>query len=89
MADDLGTIGVNDNGIDSAKDGLIFGPTIDDGGMDIEATLLVEGFGEELAASVEFMFARLVGSLASEKEDISGLSKCGRRSEGNRPEHEK
>jgi hypothetical protein len=57
--------------------------------MDIEATLLVEGFGEELAASVEFMFARLVGSLASEKEDIRGLSKCGRRPGGNRPEHEK
>jgi len=48
MANNLGAIGVNDDGIDFAKDGLIFGPTVDDTGMNIEAALLVEGFGEEL-----------------------------------------
>ena len=89
MANNLGTIGVNNNGVDSTKDGLIFGPTIDDGGMDIEATLLVESFGEELAASVEFMFTRFVRSLASEKENSGGLSMCGRKTEGNRTEYEK
>ena len=55
MTNDLGAIGVNDNGIHFIEDGLIFRPTIDDGSMNIEATLFVEGFGEELAASVEFM----------------------------------
>ena len=89
MANNLGAIGINDNGIDSAEDGLIFRPTIDDGSMNIEATLFVEGCGEELAASVEFMFTRLVGSLTSQKEDSGGRCSCGRKPKGNRSEHKK
>ncbi|GAG03115.1 unnamed protein product [marine sediment metagenome] len=88
MANDFGAIGVNDDGINVAKDGLIVRPTIDDSGMNVEATLLVEGFGKELAASVEFMFTRLVGPLACEKKNIGGLSTCIRKPKGNRPEYE-
>ena len=35
MTNDLGAIGVNDNGIHFIEDGLIFRPTIDDGSMNI------------------------------------------------------
>ena len=84
LAHDAGAVGVDHQALDAVEHGLVLGPARDDGSLEPETALLVDGLGKQLATGVELVLAGSMAPAAGQEDDVGG----GGGEAGGREQHE-